>query len=321
MVSAAAETEARLQGLARGADDYVAKPFSPKELIARIRRLLSRSEQAREARRRSREAEHELGQAREEARRSHAELREQLRLRELADGFTRGFHASLDVESLSRRLLIEAQSHLGSGMTALLRAADPDAALRGVAVRGPWQDGPMRLDLAAGGELRTLLEGLGRPVRRRDLDRFPELQSELQPFIVAGVALLAPLRDPEGLIAVLVSDERLDGMDIDARQLEALGVLCDTAALALRNAQRADRHSQAILETIEALTRQGAILATGADAEGTSALLLWAVTYARARAEGCSAESAHKAALEAAGEHPALGALRDLGSPTAFRPR
>ena len=43
MVSAAVETEARLQGLARGADDYVPKPFHLEEVLARIRALLRRS--------------------------------------------------------------------------------------------------------------------------------------------------------------------------------------------------------------------------------------------------------------------------------------
>ena len=45
LVSALAETESRIAGLARGADDYLAKPFSPKELVARVRRLLARGEE------------------------------------------------------------------------------------------------------------------------------------------------------------------------------------------------------------------------------------------------------------------------------------
>ena len=39
-------------GLAMGADDYIAKPFSQRLLIARIRAILRRSEVARSARRR-----------------------------------------------------------------------------------------------------------------------------------------------------------------------------------------------------------------------------------------------------------------------------
>jgi len=43
MVTARAEETDRIMGLDIGADDYVAKPFSPNELIARIRALMRRS--------------------------------------------------------------------------------------------------------------------------------------------------------------------------------------------------------------------------------------------------------------------------------------
>ena len=43
MLTALAEEADRLAGLDIGADDYVAKPFSPKELVARVRAVLRRS--------------------------------------------------------------------------------------------------------------------------------------------------------------------------------------------------------------------------------------------------------------------------------------
>jgi two-component system phosphate regulon response regulator PhoB len=44
MVSARGEEEDKVRGLEIGADDYVAKPFSPRELIARIKAVLRRTE-------------------------------------------------------------------------------------------------------------------------------------------------------------------------------------------------------------------------------------------------------------------------------------
>jgi DNA-binding response OmpR family regulator len=43
MLTARAEESERIVGLELGADDYIAKPFSPNELVARVRALLRRS--------------------------------------------------------------------------------------------------------------------------------------------------------------------------------------------------------------------------------------------------------------------------------------
>jgi DNA-binding response OmpR family regulator len=44
VLSAKGDTEQRIQGLGLGADDYLAKPFSPRELVARIKALLRRAQ-------------------------------------------------------------------------------------------------------------------------------------------------------------------------------------------------------------------------------------------------------------------------------------
>jgi two-component system phosphate regulon response regulator PhoB len=43
MLTARGEEEDRIRGLKTGADDYVTKPFSPRELMARVEALLRRS--------------------------------------------------------------------------------------------------------------------------------------------------------------------------------------------------------------------------------------------------------------------------------------
>ena len=46
MLTASGEEADRVRGLELGADDYVTKPFSPKELVARVAALLRRTERA-----------------------------------------------------------------------------------------------------------------------------------------------------------------------------------------------------------------------------------------------------------------------------------
>ena len=56
LLTAMAEPEDRINGLEQGADDYLAKPFEPRELVLRIRNILQRRAGAATAPRRGRRA-------------------------------------------------------------------------------------------------------------------------------------------------------------------------------------------------------------------------------------------------------------------------
>ena len=239
LVSASAETETRIQGFARGADDYLGKPFSPKELIARVKRLLARSTEARDSRRRAVQLERELTRAQDDLRRAHHETRREQRMREMAFELGRELHGTLDLDQAAARFLFAAQTRLGSGMVTLLAQERPLGSLIPLAVRGDGFERVGGIEVARDGELMALLEGLARPVLRRDLERFPELAAEMPQLIASGIALVAPLRGWRGLEGLLLADERLDGAEFEAAQLEITGGLCEIAAGALRNARLA----------------------------------------------------------------------------------
>jgi len=258
MVSAASEMDARLQGFARGADDYLAKPFSPKELVARIKRLLARATEAREARRRGREAEMELARTRDNVKRAHAELLRERRLREFTTGLARDLHGALDAEELAGRFLLSVQTQVEVSVAALLASERAGGPLVPVAIRGDGLERIAGLSLSASGELATLMMGLGRPVRLSELERFPELGAEL-PFLVAqGISLVAPLRGADGLEGLLIADDRLDGDDASRMDLDILSLLCDAAAVGLANARRCRALADGLVETLVARAGESA---------------------------------------------------------------
>jgi len=240
LLSGSGDTESRLDGLARGADDFMAKPFSPKELVARVQRLLARSNDARVDRRRSQELEKELSRAQEETRRAHGEMRREQRLREMAFGLGRELQRTLDLDALGERVLVAIQQQLGCGAVALLAPANetPDADLVARLSRGDVEGAFASLEIAQTSELRTLLAGLGRPVSRDALVRFPELRNELSPFVAAGAALLVPLRHAQGIEGVIVCDDRRDGLPVLPADLDALTAFAELAASAFLNARR-----------------------------------------------------------------------------------
>ena len=258
MVSAVVDVDTRLQAFTRGADDYLIKPFSPKELIARVKRLLARSADARAARTRQVEAERDAEHARDEAKRSHAGARREERLRDLALGQGLDLLKTGDEDELAHRLLPLLRARLGATMAGLLLPGDGGGALTPAAVRGDGLDRLAGLALPRSGALADLLAGLERPVTRRDLERFPDLDAEVAPFVAAGVALLAPLRGPAGLEGLLLLDERRDGLPFDPLELEALATLARMAGVALHNARRTRALAERALEELAARGPAGA---------------------------------------------------------------
>ncbi|MGH7742384.1 MAG: response regulator transcription factor [Candidatus Eiseniibacteriota bacterium] len=237
LVSAAGETDARLRGFTAGADDYLPKPFSPKELIARSRRLLWRASEARDMRRRMRDLERDLARAQDEVKRSAIETRREQRLRELAVALEREFHRTLDLDELARRILLEAQARLGVGLAGLLLRDDSVQTFVPYAVRGDGLDRLAQLEFESSGALARMLPALGRPAAVRELERLPELADELPALVAARVARVAPLSGVAGLEALLVTDERLDGQEPAKADQEMMAVLCEAAGTALHTAR------------------------------------------------------------------------------------
>jgi len=236
LVSAAAENETRLQGFNRGADDYLVKPFSPRELLARVKRLLARTRDLRTARERLNEVESALVRANEDSRRAQLEAERARELRDLAIRLGSDLHCTRDLDALAERLLRAVQAQIASPAMALLMR-DGDG-LVPYAVRGDQFDRAAGLGVAAGGEIARMLAALARPAYRHQLERLSELEPELRAFAAARFDLLIPVRGEHGLEA-LVALEDLGAHGPPTRAaLESLEALCGIAAIAVAHAVR-----------------------------------------------------------------------------------
>jgi DNA-binding response OmpR family regulator len=238
LVSAAGETDARIKGLTAGADDFLAKPFSPRELIARSRRLLTRTADAREARQRTQELERDLAHAQNDVKRSMTETRREQRLREIALSLTAELQRTLDQDELARSILQEAQHRFAVATVALLLPDGPLRTLTPAAIRGDGFDRVASLEFPCDGALAKLLLALGRPAMVRELERLPDVAHEMPVLVASRFARVAALRGPDGIEGLLLTDERLDGQAPTRADLEMLVVLCDVAGVALRTARR-----------------------------------------------------------------------------------
>jgi len=268
LVSALAETESRVAGLARGADDYLAKPFSPKELVARVRRLLARGEETRALRRRQQELTAEVERSREDLKRLNQELRKELWLREAFLGLSEELSSARRVEDVASTFLFAFVSHLELPGAALLvpqvRAETPARALAAVETPAYTPAALGRVTLEENGELARLVSGLARPVRREELERFPELARELRPLVAAGVALCVPLVTRGRLVGLALALEKIAGQSFDAGELEIAQSLAAAGATALDNTRLYRQAEETYLRALGALLP--AIEALDADA-------------------------------------------------------
>jgi DNA-binding response OmpR family regulator len=250
MVSAVGDTDARVQGLGRGADDYLAKPFSPKELVARIRRMLARSRESRESRRLGVQAEIELTRSRDEVQRQQQELRHTRRIHDLADAANRDLTRRADRDDLQRAFLAQAEGVARTGIAVLLVPGEDPGRFEPGVCRGIGPERLQGVTPARDGELARLVDGLGRIVRVDQLERLAEEPGPLRTLASAGITLLAPANGPEGLEALLALDDKCDGSDLSRSEREILLELLGGLATRLVHQRRLDAQAAEILRLL-----------------------------------------------------------------------
>jgi len=127
LLTAMSEAQHRIAGLEQGADDYLAKPFEPRELVLRIQSVLRRTRDAQTSRRLLRFGPHAFDLDRRELKRGQEEIRLTAAEAELLAAL-----AQRAGQAVSREELSQQPSAEGSGravdvqITRLRRKIEPD---------------------------------------------------------------------------------------------------------------------------------------------------------------------------------------------------
>lgn len=256
LLASADDPETRVEVLAHGADDLVAKPISPREVVARAQRLVARARQSARHRQRSRELERELQRAEDDLRGAREEAARERALRSLAGGMAEELLHTLDREELDLRFLREACRQSGARSASLL-ARDGAGTWRSVAVRGDLAERWAAFELPAMSACVDWLRTQHRPLTREELEHLPVPAGERASLATHAVALLAHVSgptlrvgSPDRAEAVLVLEERRDGKPFGARERERLAVLCDAVAPARTAAARFPDQQERALELL-----------------------------------------------------------------------
>ena len=259
MVSASAEIDSRLQGLMHGADDYLTKPFSPKELLIKVRRIFERIERAEHLTSKNRELETEVARNREDLVVRNKELRFQVYSLETLMGLSHQLNSSLEVADLLNTLILSVvgQLRVGSACLFLTDERETPSWLEASTHKGIKEElvRAIRFDYR-GSFIQALLPQEGeeaRPARISDFENDPALASTIGPLHAAGLTLVSPVLMKDRLSAILAVGEKVNGHDFHSADLEMLKALSESAGIAIENARLFQDLQEAYVSTVRLL--------------------------------------------------------------------
>jgi len=259
MVSASAEVDSRLQGLMHGADDYLTKPFSPKELLIKVRRIFERMDRHETLATKNQELESEVQRNREDLLVRNKELRFQVYSLETLMQLTHQLNASLDLEPLLNMLILSVMGQLRVNSACLLLTDD--------------RENPTRLDVSTFKGLKeeqvrgialsydsSLVRALKpsdseepRPIRLASLERDPGLSADVGRLFAAGLTVVCPVVMKNRLIAMVAAGEKVSGHEHTSADLEMLRALAESAGIAIENARLFRDLQEAYVSTVRLL--------------------------------------------------------------------
>jgi putative nucleotidyltransferase with HDIG domain len=259
MVSASAEVDARLQGLMHGADDYLTKPFSPKELLIKVRRIFERIEKNELLSTKNRELETEVARNREDLLVRNKELRFQVYSLETLMELAHQLNSSLDLDHTLNTLILSVvgQLRVNSACLFLTDQREDPTKLEACTFKGLKEEQARSISFPYDGAfVRALLPTEGeefQPLRLGEVEHDTDLDGDVGPLFAAGLTIVCPVVTKRRLAAILAVGEKVSGQEFQASDLEMLRVLSGSAGMAIENARLFKDLQEAYISTVRLL--------------------------------------------------------------------
>jgi putative nucleotidyltransferase with HDIG domain len=259
MVSASAEVDSRLQGLMHGADDYMTKPFSPKELLIKVRRIFERLDRAEHLTSKNKELESEVARNREDLVVRNKELRFQVYSLETLMGLNHQLNSSLEMGDLLNTLILSVMGQLrvNSACLFLTDQREHPTRLEASTFKGIKEEQARSIAFTYDGAfVRALLPTSGeegRPVRLGEVEDDPTLEADVGSLFAAGFTVVSPVLMKQRLTAILAVGEKVSGQEFQSADLEMLKSLSESAGIAIENARLFKDLQEAYVSTVRLL--------------------------------------------------------------------
>ncbi|MDM7913718.1 MAG: response regulator, partial [Candidatus Eisenbacteria bacterium] len=251
LISGNAATESRLQGLRSGADDYLTKPFSPRELLMKMQRILERNHDRDVLALRAEVLEEEVRRQRDRLREIRTDFQAHIeRLGTILERIQE-LNRHRSISEILDRFILTAVGIMDFDAVALLVAED--GVLLPRIHRGLKLHDPGTLQIDPGGLTGEILGSHDHAVATEELALRSECQREAGLLATAGLIWNVGVRVGGTLRAVLSIGERSDRRPLDRFDLRLVEALAASVGTSLANAEAFDRTQSSFLETITSL--------------------------------------------------------------------
>ncbi|MFH0777184.1 MAG: HD domain-containing phosphohydrolase [Candidatus Eisenbacteria bacterium] len=253
LISGHSDAASRLEGLLRGAEDFLVKPFSPKELLTKIDRILKGFDESKTLSDVSVKLEEEIRRGEKELVKVNNELKKLLYSKDTLIGLSQQLNSSLRLESLLDTFLLTAVGQLRVESACLLLAEGWDAKVLTPSVcKGMKRELVAKLRICLDSPLGSVLSTQDKPISIEELNDYPTAGDQVKPIAAAGFILCQSIKVKGRFIGVVLLGERLHGNGFTPLDMEMLTSLSSSAGIAIENARLYNELQETYLATIKA---------------------------------------------------------------------